>query len=104
MKIELVLFLSFFSKLRIRVLEGHFQCVHTIRLSEPTKIGSLKTDRVNGPLNIEIGKQLERSSGNPVDPFYWIFAWKILKRSEINQTLVTIEEHRWLSRTLLLLP
>ena len=31
-----------FSKLRIRVSEGHFQCVHTIRFSEPTKIGSLK--------------------------------------------------------------
>ena len=30
--------------------EGHFQCVHTIRFSEPTKIGSLETDRVNGPL------------------------------------------------------
>ena len=30
--------------------ESHFQCVHTIGFSEPTKIGSLKTDRVNGPL------------------------------------------------------
>ena len=41
MKIEHVLFPSvFFSKLRIRVSEGHFQCVHTIQLSEPTKIGS----------------------------------------------------------------
>ena len=50
MKIEHVLFPSvFFSKLRIRVLEGHFQCVYTIQFSEPTKIGSLKTDRVNGP-------------------------------------------------------
>ena len=29
---------------------GHFQCVYTIRFSEPTKIGSLKTDSVNGPL------------------------------------------------------
>ena len=37
MKIELVLFPSVFSKLRIRVSEGHFQCVHTIRFSEPTK-------------------------------------------------------------------
>ena len=51
MKIEHVLFPSVFSKLRIRVLEGHFQGVHTIRFSEPTKIGSLKTDRVNGPLD-----------------------------------------------------
>ena len=47
MKIEHVLFHPFFSKLRIRVSEGRFQCVHTIRFSKPTKIGSLKTDRVN---------------------------------------------------------
>ena len=46
MKIEHVLFTSVFSKLRIRVSEGHLQCVHTIRFSEATKIGSLKTDRV----------------------------------------------------------
>ena len=32
--------------------EGHFQCVHTIRFSGPTKIGSLKTDRVYGPLQV----------------------------------------------------
>ena len=32
------------------MLEGHFQFVHKIRFSEPTKIGSLKTDRVNPPL------------------------------------------------------
>ena len=53
MKIEHVLFCfhPFFSNLRIRVSEGPFQCVHTIRFSEPAKIGSLKTDRVNGPLN-----------------------------------------------------
>ena len=49
MKIEHVLFPSVFSNLRIRVSEGHFQCVNTIRFSEPTKIGSLKADRVNGP-------------------------------------------------------
>ena len=49
MKIEHVLFPFFFSKLQIRVSEGHFQCVHTIRFSEPTKIGSLKTDRLSGP-------------------------------------------------------
>ena len=48
-KIEHVLFPSIFSKLRIPVSEGHFQCVHTIPFSEPTKVGSLKTDRVNGP-------------------------------------------------------
>ena len=40
MKIEHVLFPFVFSKLRIRVLEGHFQCVHPIRFSELTKIGS----------------------------------------------------------------
>ena len=49
MKIEHVLFPYVFSKLPTRVSEGHFQCVHTIRFAEPTKIGSLKTDRVNGP-------------------------------------------------------
>ena len=49
MKIERVLFPSVFSNLRIRVMEGHFQCVHKVRFSEPTKIGSLKTDCVNGP-------------------------------------------------------
>ena len=42
MKIEHVLFPSVFSKLPIRASEGHFQCVHTIQFSEPTKIGSLK--------------------------------------------------------------
>ena len=47
MKIEHVLFPSAFSKLRIRVSEGHFQCVHKIRFSEQAKIGSLRTDRVN---------------------------------------------------------
>ena len=46
MKIEHVLFPSAFSKF---FMEGHFWCVHTIRFSEPTKIISLKTDRVNGP-------------------------------------------------------
>ena len=46
MKIKHVLFPSVFSSLRIPLSEGHFQCVHTIRFSEPTKIGSLKTDRV----------------------------------------------------------
>ena len=45
MKMVDVLFPSVFSKLRIRVSEGHFHCVHTIRFSESTKIGSLKTDR-----------------------------------------------------------
>ena len=52
MKIEHVLFPSVFSKLRIRLSEGHFHCVHTIRFSEPTKIGSLKTDCVNAPLSL----------------------------------------------------
>ena len=51
MKIEHALFPCVsVSKLRIRVSEGHFQCVHMIRFSEPTKIRSLKTDRVNGSL------------------------------------------------------
>ena len=50
MRIEHVLFPSVFSKLRIRVSEGHFQCVHMIRFSEPTNIGSLKTDLKNGTL------------------------------------------------------
>ena len=52
MKIEHVLFPSVFSNLQTRVSEGLFQCVHTIRFSEPTKIGTLKMDRVNGPLQI----------------------------------------------------
>ena len=34
-------------------MEGYYQCVHTICFSEPTKIGSLKTDRVNKPLHYE---------------------------------------------------
>ena len=37
MKIERVLFPSAFSNLRIRVSEGHFQCVHAILFSEPKK-------------------------------------------------------------------
>ena len=40
----------FFSELRIHLSEGHFQCIHNIRFSKPTKIGSLKMDRVNLPL------------------------------------------------------
>ena len=39
----------FFFKIRDLCVEGHYQCVHTIRFSEPTKIGSVKMDRVNGP-------------------------------------------------------
>ena len=35
-------------------MEGRFWCVHTIRFSEPTKIGSLKTDRVNGPIEGQV--------------------------------------------------
>ena len=49
MKIEHVLFPSVFLELLIRVPEGHFECVHKIRCSEPTKLGSLKTNCVNGP-------------------------------------------------------
>ena len=42
MKIEHVLFPFVFSNLRIHLSKGHFECVHTIRFSEPTKIGPLK--------------------------------------------------------------
>ena len=53
MKIEHVLFPSgFFFKLRIRLMEGHFQYVHTIRFSEPTKIGFLKMDLLNRTLDL----------------------------------------------------
>ena len=48
MKIKHVLFSSVFPKLRIHMSEGHFYVVLTIRFSEPTKTGSLKSDRVNG--------------------------------------------------------
>ena len=41
MKIEHVLFPSVFPKLRIRVSEGNFQCVHTIRFSKLTTSVSL---------------------------------------------------------------
>ena len=51
MKIEQVLSPSVFFLIRIRVSDGHFYCVHMIRFSEPTKIGPLKSDRVNRPLN-----------------------------------------------------
>ena len=54
MKIEHIIFPSVFPKLGIRVLEGHFQSVHMVRFSEPTKIGSLKTDRVNGPFGSQL--------------------------------------------------
>ena len=50
MEIDHVLFPFVFYKLRIPVSEGNFQCVHAIRFSEPTRIGSLKTDSVNRPL------------------------------------------------------
>ena len=52
MKIEHVVFPSVFSNSRIRVSEGHFQCVHTIQFSKSTKIGSFETDGVNGPLKV----------------------------------------------------
>ena len=41
-----------FQNLRIHVLEGHFYCVHTVWFSEPTSIGSLKSDRVNGSYDL----------------------------------------------------
>ena len=40
-----------FSKLLIRVSKGHFYCVCTIRVFDPQKIGSMKSDRVNRPLD-----------------------------------------------------
>ena len=71
MKIEDVLFPYVFSNLQIHVSESHFHCVHTIQFSEPTKIGSLKTNRVNGPSELQnqlapTGKQ-ELCSYNRVD-------------------------------------
>ena len=48
MKIEHVHFPSVFSKPRIRVSEGHFYCVYTIRFSERTKTVCFKSDLVNG--------------------------------------------------------
>ena len=49
MKIECIFYFHpFFSKLPTHVSEDHFHSVHTIRFSEPTKSGSLKTDRVKG--------------------------------------------------------
>ena len=50
MKIEHIIFPSVFSKLRIRVLEDHFN----VFTNEPTKTGSLKTDCVKGPLGSQL--------------------------------------------------
>ena len=51
MKIEHVLFPSVFSKLRVSVLEGHFQCVHTIRFSEnPILKKSAITDQIHSSM------------------------------------------------------
>ena len=33
--------------------EGHFYCAHTIQFWEPTNIGSLRLDPVDGPLGRE---------------------------------------------------
>ena len=33
--------------------EGHFYCADTIRFSEPTNIGALRLDSVDGPLGRE---------------------------------------------------
>ena len=65
MTIEHVLFPSVFSKLRIRVSEGHFQCLHTIRFLEPTKIGCLKTDRENRPKEAVIKSDRDRDGREP---------------------------------------
>ena len=59
MEIDHVLFPSDFFKLQIRLMEGHFQYVHTISFSEPTNIGSLKTDLLNRPLDLESGGQVQ---------------------------------------------
>ena len=40
-----------FFKITDPCVDNHFQCVHTTRFSEPTKVESLETNRVNGPLN-----------------------------------------------------
>ena len=40
-------------------MEGHFQHVHTINFSEPTNTGSLKTDLLNWPLDLESGGQVQ---------------------------------------------
>ena len=52
MKTEKVLFPYVFSKLQIYVTEDHFYYVHMIRLWKPPKIGSLKLDRANRPLEL----------------------------------------------------
>ena len=53
MKIEYVLLPSgFFFKITDPSVGGSFCCFHTIRFLEPTKIGSLKSDRVNGPFMV----------------------------------------------------
>ena len=57
--IDHVLFPSVFFKLQIRLMEGHFQYVYTISFSEPTNNGSLKTDLLNRPLDIESGGQVQ---------------------------------------------
>ena len=49
MKIEHVLFYPFFRLTDPCVGRSFSFPVHMIRFSEPTKIGSLKTDHVNGP-------------------------------------------------------
>ena len=44
--------------------EGHSQCVHMVRFSEPTKIGSSKTDHVKGPSEVpEFKENVEYSPG-----------------------------------------
>ena len=47
MKIDHVLYPSIFSKLRISVSKSNFYSVQTVRFSELTKIGSLKSGPVN---------------------------------------------------------
>ena len=61
MKIEHVPFPNLFSKLQIRVSQGQLDCAHTIQFSEATKIGSLKSDSVNGPLqHVRVATHMDR--------------------------------------------
>ena len=51
MKIERVLFPSVFSKITDPCVGRSFSMCSQIRLLEPTKVGTLKANRVNGLLN-----------------------------------------------------
>ena len=62
MKTEHMVFpFVFFFNLRIHVSENDFYCVHTIRFKEPTKVGSLKSDCVNAPLEYHMENKILRT-------------------------------------------